>query len=562
MPALFSSEPESVPDAAQLFPGSALLRANDMDINRGSTKKKSRLLMVLPNHFSFLQGAEGQLGYLDKADTQTPDFVLPTEEGELRFSGKYVSSATSYITMKPGGKAVQCDDVFNQLLVFEDPVLSKGTVPTAKPLSVANEVASSSSSSSSNSAEDLMELDLTIGVGGDDGDDNDDDDGLPLSQLTAATGLSSPGRSGSSSSGVVGGGGGPRARKWSRHLGCSVQADPLTSVQKQQQQRQAAKGGSVMTGTLTARAGAGAGAGAETLKSAKHSAKSPVSTSKRSVPDRWNSDEEDEEEEDEGEEDDEEEDDHNNEISHVTSAGDAGESDQENGSGDDDDNDARGQKGRGRGERGVGQSTSSSSSSRRPARRQSADKKGRFSYNVGDDESSDPDEFSLSDHSDKSNAGVIAGSASFTSKAQRSPQKEKGKGKLKSVSKPALPLSKNKNKNKNQKEKENQKKDEVGSAKKQKPKKPEKKKKKADRWDSDEEEEEEEEESELEASSSEDSESDFSLGRAASSSKQKGRGKKRQTPTPSSSRRKRAAIVDSDSGEEKGEEEASVTDLT
>ena len=40
--------------------------------------KKSRVLMVLPTQIAVLEGADAIVGYLDKMNTETPEFLMET----------------------------------------------------------------------------------------------------------------------------------------------------------------------------------------------------------------------------------------------------------------------------------------------------------------------------------------------------------------------------------------------------------------------------------------------------------------------------------------------------
>ncbi len=113
--------------ALKLSPGNKLVNASGQDIVR-KPSRRSRIMMVLPSTMSFGSGTEGQLGVLEKANSSNPEFVIPLDYGELRFVGKFVPITTSYyaisVPAKRGGSAV-CEDVFNTVLLFDEPKYTK-----------------------------------------------------------------------------------------------------------------------------------------------------------------------------------------------------------------------------------------------------------------------------------------------------------------------------------------------------------------------------------------------------------------------------------------------------
>ena len=64
----------------ELRPGNTLLKCDGQDIThkgKGRDKRK-RIMMVLPSQIALKKGAEGQLGYLDNANTEHPILVVET----------------------------------------------------------------------------------------------------------------------------------------------------------------------------------------------------------------------------------------------------------------------------------------------------------------------------------------------------------------------------------------------------------------------------------------------------------------------------------------------------
>ena len=49
---------------------------------RKSTKAKSRVMITLPTQFALPREFEGTLGYLDKIESDAPEFIIDTAEVE------------------------------------------------------------------------------------------------------------------------------------------------------------------------------------------------------------------------------------------------------------------------------------------------------------------------------------------------------------------------------------------------------------------------------------------------------------------------------------------------
>ena len=66
----------------ELKPGNTLLKCDGQDITHKGGKgrdKRKRIMMILPSQIALKKGAEGQLGYLDNANTEHPILVVETE---------------------------------------------------------------------------------------------------------------------------------------------------------------------------------------------------------------------------------------------------------------------------------------------------------------------------------------------------------------------------------------------------------------------------------------------------------------------------------------------------
>jgi len=117
-----------LPESRLLLPGSAIVACNEQDITRkGSKKGRHQLLMILPHQLAFRKGYETELGELQHANTNTPSFVVKTAKGVLTYPGRFVSTATSFFTIDLVPKAQQSvmSEMYQQLLVFDEPVLTK-----------------------------------------------------------------------------------------------------------------------------------------------------------------------------------------------------------------------------------------------------------------------------------------------------------------------------------------------------------------------------------------------------------------------------------------------------
>jgi hypothetical protein len=56
------------------------LKCNGQDISRKKSKGKGRIMVILPAQIALKHGTEGQIGILEKADTDKPEFVVETVE--------------------------------------------------------------------------------------------------------------------------------------------------------------------------------------------------------------------------------------------------------------------------------------------------------------------------------------------------------------------------------------------------------------------------------------------------------------------------------------------------
>ena len=67
-------------DNNELLPGGTLLKCDGQDIThkgKGRDKRK-RIMVILPSQLALKKGAEGQLGYLDNANTDNPSLIIET----------------------------------------------------------------------------------------------------------------------------------------------------------------------------------------------------------------------------------------------------------------------------------------------------------------------------------------------------------------------------------------------------------------------------------------------------------------------------------------------------
>ena len=61
-------------------PTLALINCNGQDLSRRKSKGKGRIMVVLPAQLAFQKGTEGQIGILEKTDTDKPELVVDTIE--------------------------------------------------------------------------------------------------------------------------------------------------------------------------------------------------------------------------------------------------------------------------------------------------------------------------------------------------------------------------------------------------------------------------------------------------------------------------------------------------
>jgi hypothetical protein len=116
-----------------LLPSAVLRKCDGQDITRKGGKGKSRIMLVLPAQFAFLKGAEGTLGRIDKINTSSPEFIVPTSEGDLVFTGRFVEAENLCylgIDLLPRRMQSVCIDVVTRALVFAPPVLRPGSGDT------------------------------------------------------------------------------------------------------------------------------------------------------------------------------------------------------------------------------------------------------------------------------------------------------------------------------------------------------------------------------------------------------------------------------------------------
>ena len=73
-------------------PGKTLLGCNGQDISRKKTKGKSRILTILPAQFAVRHSSEGQIGTLENANTNLPEFVVEIDEVDLFFNCRVLYS--------------------------------------------------------------------------------------------------------------------------------------------------------------------------------------------------------------------------------------------------------------------------------------------------------------------------------------------------------------------------------------------------------------------------------------------------------------------------------------
>lgn len=141
-----------------LHPSATLRKCNGQDITRRGGKGKGRIMLVMPAQFAFLKGTEGSLGKIDKINTESPEFVVPTTEGDLVFKGRFVESASlSYLGIELFPRKMQsvCTDVIARALVFDNPAL---VLRDQSAMSPPIPIARGSSIKSATSAQDSMLL--------------------------------------------------------------------------------------------------------------------------------------------------------------------------------------------------------------------------------------------------------------------------------------------------------------------------------------------------------------------------------------------------------------------
>jgi len=120
---------------AHSLPLGPLLEACDtQDITRkGAKKNRSHVLMFLPQHFAFDKSCDHEVGTLEDANTNTPTFVVRTQEELLRFPGRFVSTTTAFFTLECGLRAQSVlSEMYQFVLVFG--------APTVEALSAANKL--------------------------------------------------------------------------------------------------------------------------------------------------------------------------------------------------------------------------------------------------------------------------------------------------------------------------------------------------------------------------------------------------------------------------------------
>lgn len=118
------TESSGIDITSSLPPGNSIFRCNAQDITRkGSKKSRHQIIMVLPQQFAFQKGQDYELGVLENANTNSPSFLIKTANGVLKFTGRYVSTSTSFFSIECLPKYPQSvvSDLYHQLLVFDEP---------------------------------------------------------------------------------------------------------------------------------------------------------------------------------------------------------------------------------------------------------------------------------------------------------------------------------------------------------------------------------------------------------------------------------------------------------
>ena len=121
-----------------LQPGDTLLRCSGQDVTRKGAKGKGRIMMSLPAQLALGKNSDGQLGTLEKADTDNPEFVVTTVEGTYFFPGEFICSTNNYFTIscEPKKRQSICQDVFDRLLVFKEPTFVPATTSVKTDLTI------------------------------------------------------------------------------------------------------------------------------------------------------------------------------------------------------------------------------------------------------------------------------------------------------------------------------------------------------------------------------------------------------------------------------------------
>lgn len=99
-----------------------LLKSDGCDIvKKNVSKKAQKYLFIFPGGISFVPGTK--LGTLTGLDTPTPCLHIELPTGRVRLCGTLVYPKNAWLGLKGGGggkKAVKCQDVFENLVVFSE----------------------------------------------------------------------------------------------------------------------------------------------------------------------------------------------------------------------------------------------------------------------------------------------------------------------------------------------------------------------------------------------------------------------------------------------------------
>ena len=107
---------------------------NGIDVVKKASNRKLKYLFVFPGGLK--PTGNGEIGRLERLDTECPIMFLDFPSGRLRCNGVLVHLANEYMTLSVRRAGVFCEDVFDKMVVFPtcDWFAKEGSQDTALPL--------------------------------------------------------------------------------------------------------------------------------------------------------------------------------------------------------------------------------------------------------------------------------------------------------------------------------------------------------------------------------------------------------------------------------------------